>query len=249
MNQFTETGASALDGATDGETKGSGAAGFPKKNFLPVISGLFVGILVLSNILASKMVQLGPFVFDGGTLLFPLSYIFGDVLTEVYGYKESRKVIWTGLVSLVLMAVVIWIIGLLPAEPTWTLQKDYDNILMMMPRIVLASVIAYFAGEYSNSVILSRLKILTNGRRLWTRTIGSTLIGELIDSALFVFIAFTGLYPVEILIVMAFSNYLFKSAIEVAFTPATYFVVNTVKQAEKTDAFDYDERYNPLPTD
>ena len=231
-----------------GELAASDAA-FAKKNFLPVISGLFVGILILSNILASKMVQLGPFVFDGGTLLFPLSYIFGDVLTEVYGYKDSRKVIWTGLVMLVLMAAVIWIIGLLPAEASWAFQKDYNNILMMMPRIVLASIIAYFAGEYSNSVILSRLKVLTKGKRLWMRTIGSTLVGELVDSVLFVFIGFTGLYPVEILVIMAFSNYLFKTTIEVAFTPLTYLVVGAVKKAEKTDAYDYGERYNPLPAD
>jgi uncharacterized integral membrane protein (TIGR00697 family) len=249
MNRFTAEGASGRDGAMGrGELAASDAA-FSKKNFLPVISGLFVGILILSNILASKMVQLGPFVFDGGTLLFPLSYIFGDVLTEVYGYKDSRKVIWTGLVMLVLMATVVWIIGLLPAEASWAFQKDYNNILMMMPRIVLASIIAYFAGEYSNSVILSRLKVLTKGKRLWMRTIGSTLVGELVDSVLFVFIGFTGLYPMEVLVVMAFSNYLFKTTIEVAFTPLTYLVVGAVKKAEKTDTYDYGERYNPLPTD
>ena len=220
-----------------------------KKDFLPVITGLFVGVLILSNILATKMVQLGPFVFDGGTLLFPLSYIFGDVLTEVYGYKESRKVIWTGLLMLILMAVNIWIIGALPHEASWTLQNDYNNILMMMPRIVLASIIAYFAGEYSNSVVLSRMKVLTKGKKLWMRTIGSTLVGELLDSFLFVAIAFIGLYPVKILIVMAFSNYLFKTVIEAAFTPITYFVVAKVKKHEGIDVFDYEERYNPLPRD
>jgi uncharacterized integral membrane protein (TIGR00697 family) len=223
--------------------------GFLKKDFLPVLTGLFVGVLILSNILASKMVQLGPFVFDGGTLLFPLSYIFGDVLTEVYGYKNSRKVIWTGLAMLILMAANIWIIGALPHEPSWTLQEDYNNILMLMPRIVLASVIGYFAGEYSNSVVLSRLKVVTGGKHLWMRTIGSTLVGELLDSALFVFIAFTGLYPLSILITMAVSNYLFKSVIEVTFTPITYAVVGRVKRAEGIDVFDYGERYNPLPTD
>ena len=218
-----------------------------KKDFLPVITGLFTGVLILSNILASKMVQIGPFVFDGGTLLFPLSYIFGDVLTEVYGYKESRKVIWTGLLMLVLMAVNIWIIGALPHEASWTLQNDYNNILMMMPRIVLASIIAYFAGEYSNSVVLSRMKVLTKGKKLWMRTIGSTLIGELLDSFLFVAIAFTGLYPVKILIVMALSNYLFKTFIEAVFTPITYMVIAKVKKHEGIDVFDYEERYNPLP--
>ncbi|HNY17925.1 MAG TPA: queuosine precursor transporter [Treponemataceae bacterium] len=217
--------------------------------FLPVITGLFVGILILSNILASKMVHIGPAVFDGGTLLFPLSYIFGDVLTEVYGYKASRKVIWTGFTMLILMAFNVWLIGALPADSSWQLQSDFDNILMQMPRIVLASIVAYFAGEWSNSVVLSRMKVLTQGKRLWMRTIGSTLVGELLDSVLFVAIGFTGLYPPEVLVIMAFSNYLFKTAIEAAFTPITYAVIGYVKGREGIDVYDYGERYNPLPAD
>lgn len=220
-----------------------------KKDFLPVLTGLFVGVLVLSNILASKMVQIGPFVFDGGTLLFPLSYIFGDVLTEVYGYKDSRKVIWTGLAMLALMSVNVALIGALPAEANWNLQDAYDSILMMMPRISLASAIAYFAGEWSNSVVLSRLKVKTNGKRLWMRTIGSTLVGEFVDSGLFVAIAFIGLYPAEVLVVMALSNYLFKTCIEVCFTPITYTVVGFVKKRENLDTYDVDVSYNPLPMD
>ncbi|MCD1654220.1 queuosine precursor transporter [Treponema zuelzerae] len=218
-----------------------------KTSFLPVITGLFVGILVISNILASKMVQIGPFVFDGGTLLFPLSYIFGDILTEVYGYRESRKVIWTGLIMLVLMAVNVWLIGYLPAEPSWVFQDDFNNILMLMPRIVIASIVAYFAGEWSNSAVLSRLKVATKGKRLWTRTIGSTLVGQLLDSTLFVFIAFTGIYPLSVLVVMALSNYLFKTVIEVVFTPATYIAVGFVKKSEGIDVYDYQVSYNPLP--
>lgn len=218
-----------------------------KTSFLPVITGLFVGILVISNILASKMVQIGPFVFDGGTLLFPLSYIFGDILTEVYGYRESRKVIWTGLIMLVLMAVNVWLIGYLPAESSWVFQDDFNNILMLMPRIVLASIVAYFAGEWSNSAVLSRLKVATKGKRLWTRTIGSTLVGQLLDSTLFVFIAFTGIYPLSVLVVMALSNYLFKTVIEVVFTPATYIAVGFVKKSEGIDVYDYQVSYNPLP--
>lgn len=220
-----------------------------KKNFLPVITGLFVGVLILSNILASKMVRIGPFVFDGGTLLFPFSYIFGDILTEVYGYKESRKVIWTGLAMLVFMTINIWLIGMLPAEASWTFQTDFNNILMQMPRIVLASIIAYFAGEYSNSVILSKMKVALGGRHLWARTIGSTVVGQFLDSMLFVAIAFLGLYPFGVLVAMAFSNYLFKTVIEVVFTPLTYLVIGYVKREEQTDAFDYGERYNPLPMD
>jgi len=217
------------------------------KKLFAVITGMFVGVLILSNILAVKMVQIGSFIFDGGTLLFPLSYIFGDVLTEVYGYKASRKVIWTGFIMLIVMSLNIFIIGLLPAEPSWTFQNDFNNILTPIPRIVLASIIGYFIGEYSNSVILSKMKILTKGKWLWTRTIGSTLVGELFDSFIFVIIAFLGLYPFKILMIMAFSNYVFKTAIEVLFTPLTYKVVNFIKKVENIDVYDYDERYNPLP--
>lgn len=219
----------------------------PKAELLPVLTGLFVGILVLSNILAAKMVKLGPFVFDGGTLLFPLSYIFGDVLTEVYGYKASRKVIWTGLAMLVLMSLNVSIVGALPAEPSWELQGAYDSILSVVPRIALASILGYFAGEYSNSVVLSRLKVLMKGRRLWVRTIGSTLVGEALDTVVFVAVAFAGLYPAGVLAVMMLSNYLFKCSIEILFTPLTYRAVAYVKRREDLDRFDYGERYNPLP--
>jgi queuosine precursor transporter len=218
-----------------------------KAKLLPVISGLFVGVLILSNVLAAKMLRIGPFVFDGGTLLFPLSYIFGDLLTEVYGYKQSRKVIWTGLAALVVMSLNIWLIGALPSEPSWKFQQSYDDILAQVPRIALASVVGYFAGEWSNSVVLSRMKIWTKGRWLWTRTIGSTLVGEMADTLLFVTIAFAGSYPASVLIVMVGSNYLFKCGVEAVFTPVTYKVVGFVKKSEGEDAYDYGERYNPLP--
>ena len=214
---------------------------------LAVITGLFVGILMLSNILAVKMVQIGPFIFGGGTLLFPLSYIFGDILTEVYGYKATRKVIWTGFVMLVIMALNIVVIGILPAEPTWTFQEAYDLILTPIPRIIVASIIAYFIGEYVNAVVLSKMKIWTKGKMLWTRTIGSTLVGQFLDSFVFVFIAFAGIYNMKILLIMAFSNYAFKTSIEVFFTPVTYKAVSYVKKIENIDIYDYEETYNPLP--
>ncbi|MGI5065000.1 queuosine precursor transporter [Treponema putidum] len=218
-----------------------------KTNFLPVISGLFVGVLVLSNILAAKMVQLGPFVFDGGTLLFPFSYIFGDVLAEVYGYRASRKVIWAGFFMLLIMGLNIWLISVLPAESEWVFQQDFDNILLQMPRISAGSLCGYFIGEYSNSVVLSKLKVITRGKHLWLRTISSTLIGEFFDSAVFVAIAFLGLYSIDVLIIMAFSNYLFKTLIEVIFTPFTYRIIAFVKKHEKIDVYDYNVSYNPLP--
>jgi hypothetical protein len=214
---------------------------------LPVLSGLFVGVLIVSNILAVKMVRLGPFVFDGGTLLFPLSYIFGDILTEVYGYRASRKVIWTGLASLVLMSLNIWIIGILPADRSWNLQDAYNSILAPMPRIALASVLGYFAGEWSNSALLSRMKVLTKGRWLWTRTLGSTLVGEMADTLIFVLVAFAGTYASGDIIAMILSNYLFKCTIEALFTPLTYKIVAFFKRREGVDVFDEGVRYNPLP--
>jgi uncharacterized integral membrane protein (TIGR00697 family) len=145
------------------------------------------------------------------------------------------------------MAANIWLVGLLPAEASWGMQGAYDALLLQVPRIVVASILGYFVGEYSNSVVLSVMKVFTKGRYLWTRTIASTLVGELLDSVLFVAIAFAGLYPAGVLVTMIFSNYAFKTLIEVAFTPLTYRVVRFVKKAESADAYDFHEKYNPLP--
>lgn len=216
------------------------------RNLLPCISGLFVGVLLLSNILSSKMISIWGFSFDGGTLLFPLSYIFGDVLTEVYGYKASRRVIWTGFVMLIIMSVNIYMISSLPSHEEWIYQKDFDNILLQMPRLAIASLVAYFAGEYTNSVVLSKMKVFTKGKHLWMRTIGSTLVGEGLDSILFVLIAFTGLYSTGVLFNIMLSNYLFKTLIEVFFTPITYKIISFVKQKENLDVYDYNIQYNPL---
>ena len=216
------------------------------RNLLPCISGLFVGVLLLSNILSSKLISIWGFSFDGGTLLFPLSYIFGDVLTEVYGYKASRRVIWTGFVMLIIMSGNIYMISSLPSHEEWIYQKDFDNILLQMPRLAIASLVAYFAGEYTNSVVLSKMKVLTKGKHLWMRTIGSTLVGEGLDSILFVLIAFTGLYSTGVLFNIMLSNYLFKTLIEVFFTPITYKIISFVKQKENLDVYDYNIQYNPL---
>lgn len=157
--------------------------------------------------------------------------------------------IWTGFAVLILMTANTWLIGVLPAEESWTFQTAYETILMQMPRIVLASIIAYFLGEYVNSVVLSKMKILTRGRFLWIRTISSTLAGQIFDTAIFVFIAFAGLYPGKILLIMAVSNYLFKTGIEAACTPFTYAAVHFLKTREECDIYDYGVRYNPFPGD
>jgi len=213
---------------------------------LDTITALFVAILLISNVASTKILDLNFFTFDGGTLLFPLSYIFGDILTEVYGYKRSRKVIWLGFGSALLMSVTFIIIGELPAAADWGLQESYDNILGLTPRIVLASLVAYFAGEFSNSYILAKIKIITKGKWLWIRTIGSTLIGELIDTLFFVLIAFFGVFPQELIITIIISNYLFKTGLEVVLTPVTYKVVNYLKKVENEDYYDKDTNFNPF---
>jgi uncharacterized integral membrane protein (TIGR00697 family) len=213
---------------------------------LDTITALFVAVLLISNITAAKIVHLGVFTFDGGTLLFPLSYIFGDVLTEVYGYQRSRKVIWLGFISALLMSLTLIIVGALPPAPDWKYQTAYEQILGLAPRIFAASLIAYFVGEFSNSFILAKLKILTRGKWLWVRTIGSTIVGELLDTALFILMSFVGVVPNTLLWTLVVSNYLFKCGIEILFTPVTYLVVGWLKRIEHEDFYDTDTNFNPF---
>jgi hypothetical protein len=214
--------------------------------YLTAISVFFVAVLLISNVASSKITTLGWFTFDAGTLLFPLSYIFGDILTEVYGYRKSRGVIWLGFFSALLMSLVFIIVGKLPPAADWGNQAAYDMILGLTPRIVLASLVAYFCGEFCNSFILAKMKVLTAGKWLWTRTIGSTLVGELVDSALFILIAFTGILPTSLLLTLIISNYVFKTAIEILFTPVTYKVVKMLKKREHEDHYDRDTNFNPF---
>lgn len=216
----------------------------------PVIMAAFVACLLISNIIAVKVVNIGPFFFDGATIFFPLVYIFGDILTEVYGYARSRMVIWTGFALNILMAGMFWVIGHLAgaAEGGWDAfaQDAYMRILGIVPRIVLASLIAYFLGEFVNSYILSRLKVWTKGKNLWLRTIVSTVFGEGVDTVIFVTIAFAGLIPTPALITMIISNYVFKTLYEIGMTPITYIVVNALKRFEKVDHYDVGINYNPF---
>ena len=220
-----------------------------RTRWLPVITGLFVGILLISNIASVKLVSLWHFTFDGGTLIFPLSYIFGDILTEVYGYSASRKVIWTGFVSAGLMVLILWLVGLLPSPAgEWTpeQQSAYSVILLAESRIIGASLIAYFAGEFSNSYVLAKLKIITKGRFLWVRTISSTLVGQGVDTLLFCLIAFAGIWPTEVLVAVVVSNYIFKCGFEILATPLTYAIVIALKRSEGIDVYDYRTNFNPF---
>ncbi|MDO8428163.1 MAG: queuosine precursor transporter [Candidatus Diapherotrites archaeon] len=217
-----------------------------KFKYFDLIMASFVAILIISNITSTKITQLGFLIFDAGTLLFPISYIFGDILTEVYGYKKARRVIWTGFFLTAVGSLYIGLVGFLPVGPGWEFQSAYEAILGFVPRIVLASLIAFFAGEFSNSYILAKMKILTKGKHLWSRTIGSTIVGQGIDTGLFALIAFYGVLPIDVLVALIVSNYVFKVGIEVLFTPVTYWVVNLLKQKENQDYYDTKTNFNPF---
>jgi len=214
--------------------------------YLGTLSVFFVSILLISNVASTKIVDFGWFTFDGGTLLFPLSYIFGDILTEVYGYKKTREVIWLGFFSALMMSIIFIIVGKLPAAPGWDNQNAYDAILGLTPRIVIASLFAYICGSFSNSFILAKMKLWTSGKYLWTRTIGSTIVGEFIDSTLFILIAFFGILPSSLLLTLIISNYIFKTLVEIVFTPVTYRMISFLKRNENEDFYDKDTNFNPF---
>jgi queuosine precursor transporter len=217
--------------------------------YLDLITALFVAVLLISNIASSKITSFGFFTLDAGTILFPLTYVFGDILTEVYGFARARRVIWIGLLCNVLMAVIFMIVGALPSAADWNNQEAYQAILGLTPRIVAASIIAYFAGEFLNSFVLAKIKIKTKGKYLWLRTISSSLVGEFFDTLLFCLIAFAGVLPTPVLISLLISNYIFKVAIEVGFTPLTYGVVNKLKKVEHQDYYDRKTNFNPFALD
>ena len=211
-----------------------------------VIACFFVMFLLLSNIVAGKLIQVAGLVLPAAVILFPLTYLFGDLLTEVYGYKKSSLVIWVGFACNVLMALIFLAVIALPYPPFWSQQNAYATVLGMTPRLVAASLVAYWAGEFSNSAVLSVMKKLTGGRWLWTRTIGSTVIGQGVDTLIFITAAFYGLVPGGVLIQMIVAQYLWKVAYEAAATPLTYLIVGWLKRVEQVDTFDWGVRYNPF---
>lgn len=214
--------------------------------YLDIVTAVFVAILLISNIADTKAITMGALSFGGGTFLFPLAYIFGDILTEVYGFKKARRVIWIGFGCAILMALTFYLVGQAPAAVDWPFQKDYMNILGLTPRIVLGSLVAYMVGEFVNSVILAKLKIVTKGKYLWTRTIGSTVVGQFLDTVLFMFIAFYGVFPMDLIISITISGYLLKVATEVLFTPFTYLIVNYLKKKEQEDFYDTKTTFTPV---
>lgn len=217
-----------------------------RTTYFTIVGSIFVATLLISNISAQKLFAFGPFVFSGGILIFPVTYIFGDVLTEVYGYARSRQIIWTGLFCNLLMAGFLWLVIQLPPAKGWPLQEQFSTVLGLVPRVVLASTVAYWMGEFSNSFAMAKLKVSTSGRYLWIRTVSSTIVGQSIDTAIFVIIAFSGLFEREVLISAIWSGALFKILYEVVATPLTYAIVNFLKRKEGLDPFDDDTDFNPF---
>ncbi|MER2598205.1 MAG: queuosine precursor transporter [Caldilineales bacterium] len=211
-----------------------------------LVTAIFITCLITANITAVKLIEVSGVVLPAAVIIFPLSYIFGDVLTEVYGYHRARRVIWLGFFCNLLAVAAIWLAGLLPAASFWDAQPAYNRILGYTPRLLAASFLAYLVGEFANAFVLAKLKIATSGRWLWLRTISSTLVGQGLDSLVFITLAFIGTIPLAGLGSAIVAQWLFKSAYEALATPLTYWVVNTLKRREGLDVYDRDTRFNPL---
>ena len=211
---------------------------------LVIFIALFITCLITANVIAVKVISLGPFLLPAAIFIFPLSYIFGDVLTEVYGYRLARRVIWLGFLCNLIFVFFVWVGQVLPAAPFWEGQEAYQRILGYTPRLLAASFLGYLVGEFANSFILSKMKIMTRGRWLWSRTIGSTIIGQGLDTAIFITVAFIG--TPSFLPIMILYHWLAKTLIEALATPITYVMVNWMKRREAVDTYDYDTRFNPF---
>ena len=209
-------------------------------------TALFVTCLVTANTIATKLIAVGGVVLTAGIVIFPLSYVLGDVLTEVWGYTAARRVIWLGFACNALMVAAIWVGAEIPAAPFWKGQSAYEEILGQTPRILLASFVAYLAGEFSNSFVLAKMKILTRGRWLWTRTVGSTLVGQAFDTVIFVTLAFAGTVPAGALAALVIAQWAVKVAYEAAATPLTYAAVAYLKTSEQVDTYDDATDFNPM---
>lgn len=211
-----------------------------------ILVAVFITCLITANIIAVKLVSLFGFALPAAIIIFPISYIVGDVLTEVYGYRKARKVIWLGFACNFIAVVAIWLGNIMPPISFWEGQDAYSRILGYTPRLLFASFLAYLIGELANSFVLAKLKIATKGRWLWLRTIGSTIIGQGLDSAVFISMAFAGTIPLSALISSIVTQWLVKSSYEAIVTPLTYIVVGFLKKKEDMDTFDYETRFNPL---
>ena len=214
--------------------------------YLDALTTAFVVILLVSNLLAQKVIRIGPFSTSGAMVLFPITYIFGDVFTEIYGYTASRRAIWLGFFGTALLYAVSALVIALPADPEWHNQAAFITVFGFLPRILVASLIAFWAGEFANSYTMAKLKLITKGRMLWTRTVGSTVVGQAVDTTLVIVITFAGTFSPRKLVTIILTGYLLKVAYEVLATPMTYLVIGWLKRAEHVDTFDTHTNFNPF---
>jgi queuosine precursor transporter len=215
--------------------------------YYDLVMAAFVTVLLCANLIgASKVASLFGFTFGAGVLFFPISYVFGDVLTEVYGYARARKVVWAGFGAMIFASFMSFVILAFPPAPGWSHQAAFETVFGGTWRIVGASLVAYFSGEFCNSFVLAKLKLRTEGRFLWLRTIGSTIVGEAVDSLIFYPLAFLGIWPTDLVLKVMVTNYLLKVGWEVVMTPVTYGVVNFLKRAEHEDYFDRETEFTPF---
>ena len=215
--------------------------------YYDLVMALFVTILLCSNIIgAAKICTVWGFTFGAGVLFFPISYIFNDVLTEVYGYARARKVVWAGFGAIIFASFMSWVVVTLPPAMGWNDQRAYEAVFGQTPRIVFASLTAFFVGEFANSFVLAKMKVKTEGRHLWMRTIGSTIVGEGIDSLVFYPVAFLGVWTPSLVLTVMTSNYVIKVAWEALVTPVTYQVVGFLKRAEQEDYYDINTDFTPF---
>ena len=230
-------------------TTATAAAPHPARQYryYDLVMAAFVTVLLCANLIgAAKVAQLGGLTFNSGVLFFPVSYIFGDVLTEVYGYARARKVVWAGFGALGFASFMSWATLAFPPATGWPHQAAYETVFGGTPRIVAASLVAYFSGEFCNSFVLAKLKLVTSGRLLWSRTIGSTIVGEAVDSVIFYPLAFLGVWSTDLVLRVMITNYLLKVLWEVLMTPFTYRIVNFLKRAEAEDYFDRHTNFTPF---
>jgi len=209
-----------------------------------VIAALFITCLITANIIAVKVIGFGPVILPVAIIVFPISYIFGDILTEVYGYRLARKVIWLGFICNLIFVFFAWVGQILPPASFWEKQEAYKSILGYAPRLLIASFCGYLVGEFANSFVLAKMKILTRGRWLWSRTIGSTVVGEGLDTSVFITLAYIG--TASFVPIMILYHWLIKTGYEAVATPFTYAVVNYLKKKEEIDTYDYETKFNPF---
>lgn len=214
--------------------------------YLDTLTLGFVVVLLVSNLVSSKICQIGPFSVSGAQLLFPVTYICGDIFTEVYGYAASRRAVWMGFFGMGLLAVMGQVAVALPPAPGWHDQEAFRTVFGLVPRFAIASLVAYWTGDFMNNYTLAKLKLLTNGRFLWTRTIGSTITGQFVDSVVFILIGFWGVQTPLGMLAMIGASYLFKVVYEILATPITYLVVSYLKRVEGVDIFDRGTNFNPF---